>query len=281
VTISRPYPRSPLDYVLALSSTDVWFAEGGRIPNLLIEHWNGRRISVSMIRSARSPEVNEGLEGFGGTRANVWLLAGVGPDYSASYLEHWNGFKWARAGQPFSTTVLGTNQWYAVASSSSRDLWVAGGGLVGHWDGSHWHSINTRLTNSGHEVWNVLDLGPRDVWAVGDTAIGHFEGTRWRLTPAPAHEIAGGVVSAIAGYKRGPLYTLGFLPGPRGFVLHWKRGRWVRVSVPLPKGSWRFFSSVAVSLEGEAWAAGETWKTLPSGSPGQAKLLIEHYVPCA
>jgi len=61
--------------------------------------------------------------------------------------------------------------------------------------------------------------------------------------------------------------------------VQWKRDRWVRVSVPLPR-SYTFFDSVAVSVDGEAWAPGQTYIALPSGRTSKTRLLMDHYVPC-
>jgi hypothetical protein len=273
--VPRPYPGDSLDDILALSSKDVWFAGGtGDSSGPLIEHWNGKRISV--VRGALSALAVNYFGPLGGTRSNLWLLAVGGQENQLALLEHWNGSRWTKARPP----SLPPNYWFAIASLSARDLWAVGVD-VAHWNGSRWrYNPGDFSKDSGSGLGNdILEFGLRDIWTIGQNAIDHFDGKSWRTTPGPRPALAFRAGAAIAGYARGNLYAAGQGYTNRELLLHWKRGHWVRVPVPLPKGPSRA-TGVAVGRDGEVWVAGYTYRTFPDGGEGQQRPLIEHYVPC-
>jgi hypothetical protein len=273
--VPNPEPPADLVTVLAISSTDAWFAGNyNGDAGMVVEHWDGRVISVV------STPNDFNVEQLAGTRPDsIWLLGWV-DEYA--YLEHWNGSTWSDAKPP----RLGLNAaWQSISARGMKDVWAVGyedtdanTGIVGHWDGSRWHyTTNGIFARGGAPLLSVLDLGPRNVWAMGTIQADHFNGSRWRVTPGPAPGPDGYFEpNGIAGLRHGPIYTVGTSRRSKALVQRWTGSRWVRVSTPLPKGKFNL-EALAVGSDGGAWAGGYTWRNLKV--PSQP--LIERYVPCS
>ena len=276
VIVQRPGSSNRVFRVLAISSSNVWFAgqNGTREIFPFIEHWNGKRIAV-----VRNSIASMSVLALAGVRANsVWLL---GFFNESTYLEHWNGRRWLSANAP---NLAG----YPVQdiSAGRKDLWAVGGyaegsGAVARWSGSHWASdIKRPFSQNNSEMFSVVELGPRNVWAAGNQEIVHYNGKQWKVTPGPQpNSQAWATVPAIAGLPHGPLYAAGATGNGNALMLRWTGKSWVRVTTSLPKGRSSAFDSLSVGGKGEVWVAGRSFKTRSNTYAG-FRPLIEHYVPC-
>lgn len=214
--VRQPRTGVLLVTVLALSRTDVWFAGnvGGEDGDLVIEHWNGRGISVVPNHQRYGinwdPQWDFNVQQLAGTRANsIWLLGYYNED---TYLEHWNGSRWSQAEPPY----LNGGGWEAISARAKKDVWVvgdsdSGAGKIAHWNGSNWHYIKNPIFRHNSLLFGVLDLGPGDVWInTGNGGLDHFDGRTWRVTPLPRSKREGRAeVGAISRLRHGPLYAGG------------------------------------------------------------------------
>ncbi len=84
---------------------------------------------------------------------------------------------------------------YAVAASSSNDIWAVGQSGI-HFDGKQWSAFALPLVagDGTSQLTGVADLASNDVWAVGNINIGeanpnqvieHFNGAKWSVSPGP------------------------------------------------------------------------------------------------
>ena len=94
------------------------------------------------------------------------------PDYSESFLVHYNGNRWSKMTHPF----LGS--FGRVFGSSSSDVYVIadGGMTLGRYDGSSW----TEFYNTPSQVVYGWASGPDDIWLLGgNNQVYHYNGTSW------------------------------------------------------------------------------------------------------
>jgi hypothetical protein len=94
------------------------------------------------------------------TPTDVFLVRGA-RDAPRGELAHWNGKEWQRFEVPPRS---------AIAAASARDVWVAGGDVVLHWDGARWSKPFTVETGDVRTIWT---LGDGQLW---------FGGTRMRVS---------------------------------------------------------------------------------------------------
>lgn len=266
-------PRTPgctpfLLGVTVVSRSDVWAAgkcvDVGRLSAAaLIEHWNGRRWTVTFNRQVGSGTYSELL---GITAASATSLWAVG-DYeastgTASLVEHWNGRKWTIQPSPNPsanpavldavTAVSQTNAW-AVGYYDTAVPPVTSMTLVEHWNGQKWsvqHSFSPG--NGGNQLNSAIALSATNVWAAGNYG-----------------------------------YTSGSVTGSSTLIEHWDGRTWSVQSTGNP-GTSNAFYGVAGSSSSNAWAVGSflsgttistltehwngrTWAIKPSPSPGTAQ----------
>src|SRR5262249_1524645 len=142
----------------------------------------------------------------------------------------------------------------AVADLGAQDAWAVGflgdvapgtsapsGGLVEHWDGTHW--LIARTPGSSAETLNaVAGTGPGDVWVAGSMNLGrpppagdntffeHFNGTSWQTVPGPAGNFSEDPVevTALAALSPSDVWAVGTQnpevlgePGSLNMAAHW------------------------------------------------------------
>jgi hypothetical protein len=200
--VPTPLQESRLWALSSAAPDDVW-AAGMRTPDQkghpLIEHWDGRRWSVSFTEAA-----------FGGisdvlalSRQDVWAAGWqrVSPASSAPQdplLLHWDGRHWGRVRPPGRPATF-----FYDLSGVPGTIWATAGlrqhhYSFGRWDGRRWTFLlgpsvkvsNPRFRPSTNDL-AVLSRG--DIFAVGRKGyargtgvILRWDGTRWSSERAPA-----------------------------------------------------------------------------------------------
>ena len=261
---SPTVPGAELRAVAAAAPNDVW-AVGGpspfslRIPkpNALVEHFDGKRWTV-----VPSPPIAGALDGVAVAGPHdVWVVGEQGS------LEHWYGGHWNQ------TRVAGVRKLWALAATSSRDVWAAGTNAVLHWNGSRW-----KVTRWPHaELIGLIAISPTDVWAVGsDNATRflelHWDGTRWsahsQLPPdggygrdyAPQLSAVAFTASRDV-WAAGNAHNSGDPAYGDTVLMHWDGTRWRTVSM---KSSWIWVDALAARSSGDVvlsgtWSAGDSY----------------------
>jgi hypothetical protein len=167
---------------------------------------------------------------------NVWAVGSRGP-YTAPtpVIAHWDGRKLS--------VVRGfpsTGRLSAVAAVSANDIWAVGGTVRGppvalHWDGAHWHNVQTPALPASGRFAGVATLSRSDVWAVGQVGTQvlaeHWDGRTWRVLPIKQE----GAFAAVDGDSSHDVWAVGAqgLTGPSvndtgSLAMHWngrRRGR--------------------------------------------------------
>jgi len=89
-------------------------------------------------------------------------------------------------------------------SSSPNDVWFASNGLLFHFDGSSWTSVNAGFA-ANPSFTAIFGTASDDIWVATSTPeIRHFDGTNWTTWAVPA---GSGAVDSIAGSTRGMPYV--------------------------------------------------------------------------
>ena len=184
----------------SLSSTapdDVW-AAGMRTPNQkghpLIEHWDGRRWTVSFTEDAYGA-ISDVLAL---SRRDVWATGyrRVSPIGSRTlehpFVMHWDGKRWRHVrgpGRP--AAYLGS------LSGTPGTIWATAGVrqhrfAFARWDGRRWTFALGPPVKRGlfrPAMYDLALVSPTDVWAVGrgesDGIMVHWDGTTWLQAQAP------------------------------------------------------------------------------------------------
>jgi hypothetical protein len=237
VVTPTPDPRSELDGIDMLSSTDGW-AVGSAGSDPLILHWNGA--AWFWVRVPNLGTRNNRLNAVAALAPDdVWAVGhtseGDDPLITNTLVLHWNRLGWTRVPSPNPGMV---NELLGIAVSRGS-VWAVGytGGpdyklenrqaVALRWDHSTWQVL--RPNDAEPTQFNgVTARSDTDVWLAGyslvnltETAhIEHWDGTR--LEPSPILNPAAGTndylataLNAISGSPDGPLCAVGWLaPAP-------------------------------------------------------------------
>jgi hypothetical protein len=121
---------------------------------------------------------------------DVWASAASGRVF------HWSTAlipRWTAQDPPANVHAL-----YAVAGSSSGDLWAVGdGGVIRHWDGKQWTDSASGTTQA---LRGVFVRSTKDAWAVGaGGTILRWDGTHWAPSASGTSRLLYGVVGDASG----------------------------------------------------------------------------------
>jgi hypothetical protein len=249
----------------------------------LIERWEGSRWNVISAPQVPRSELFAVAARAGG----AWAVGAHGNGVVRTLIERWDGRRWRVVPSPSPAASPGRPPFavlQAVTTISATDAWAVGtvGGtarspaqrtLIEHWNGSRWSVVpspNVRAANGVTDDWlfSISAGGPDDVWAVGswgsqrssyggkgDHALAlHWDGHRWSRIPTPPIP-QGSLLFGVAA-REGHAWAVGSrgdFAGAGTLIEYWNGARWA--AAPSPHGLW--FSSVAVSSAGDAWAVGQ------------------------
>lgn len=235
-----------------------------------MEHWNGRRWSLS-----RSPKLGLRISALTDVAAiatdNAWA---VGFNGSTGVIEHWDGKIWRR----LPMAIRKPSVLYGVTARSASDVWAVGGRasadkvdyggtgapLVLHWNGSRWRAERAPPIGPLRGV----SLAGNDLFVVGHSgegnsrmAVARRNRGRWIVLPASEHTEYG--ASSIAARSTRDILVAG------GSLARWNGVTW-RVLLS-QRGGGNNYRAVTRDSRG-VWAVG-----LVGGShPDRAWTLAEH-----
>jgi hypothetical protein len=180
-------------------------------------------------------------------------------------------------------------RFYAVAATSSRNIWAVGlqssNSLIMHWSGSKSEPYRWRVSKKtvGYFL-GVAATSVSNAWAVGGTSwfspsqtlAEHWNGKKWTrvATPTPG---GSGYFNAVAATSARNAWAVGLIgPGPgipsatKPLIEHWNGVTWSRVHFPEPAHGGQF-NSVAATSASNAWVVGS------AGRGSSQTTLIEHW----
>ena len=202
------------------------------VTRTLIEHWNGRKWSLTA-----SPSVAGSADTFLSgvscpAELNCWAVGGatLGSTRQEPVALHWNGRKWSLSVLPepaglavdrlASVWCPGATRCWAVGSAARSVAGAASRPLAEHWTGRKWAVVPARASGGGFTVlFGVFCRQDTNCWAVGDRAVGagavgglaeHWNGHSWSVaaTPSAAAALLGvwcpGTDCFATGYSRFP-----------------------------------------------------------------------------
>lgn len=139
--------------VAAVASDDVWAGGAG------IGHWDGRAWRMAFTPNRFDPETAQVTAISASDSRNVWFV-GEGP-----LVARFDGEEIREVPIPapyWGASTVDRAPWLsAITAFSPRDVWVAGGGGILHYDGS-WRRTSPITTIKG-----LSGLSAEDLWAVG------------------------------------------------------------------------------------------------------------------
>ncbi|RJQ76166.1 hypothetical protein D5S17_19150 [Pseudonocardiaceae bacterium YIM PH 21723] len=222
-----------LTAVSARTENDVW-AVGQyiewQVDHGLAEHWDGTAWTVVPLpEPGGTPGLND-----------VKVLPGggaiaVGDDGTKPWVVRWDGHAWSTMATPWASGELSS-----VLARGDRDIWVAGSGIVGHWDGRQWTDVG-----APGPVNALTAAGPRP-WAVGPDLVARWSGQAFVKESEPEGDA--NLISA-AGDLRGRLWAGGRINTQEIYLARYSGGRWTRTPVPA-LATKTLFQQVATSPDG-------------------------------
>ena len=282
------------------------------VARTLIEHWNGRKWSLSASPSVTgSPGTFLRSVSCSG-RLNCWGVgeATLGSGKQEPIAEHWNGRKWTLSVLPEPAGLAadsmsgiwcpGPARCWAVGSAARRVDAARGQPLVEHWTGRKWSLVPAPAEGNFSNLLAVFCHRDTNCWAVGVGATGglaeHWNGRRWSIAATPS---TGGGLQGVwcpgtdcfaAGASVGPD------PGsaPMTLAERWDGAKWsIAPTAPLPQAFLRILQGVScatpvncftVGLVGvhaliERWQ-GSKWVRLKNQNPAGAQSAELHGVFC-
>ncbi|HET9496344.1 MAG TPA: S-layer homology domain-containing protein [Chloroflexia bacterium] len=306
--------RARLTGIDARGSNDVW-AVGNKqldVDTTLVMHWDG----VTWTEVPSFDRRPLGKRFYDVALVNDYDLWAVGQTYStnernfaARYtrtcpqpLACQTGWNIVRSPDPDPNM----NFLYAIDSTASDDVWVAGGtgrgALVRQWDGTHWEVQTGTGALTGTVLYGIKAFSPAEVWAVGGgtpsdqldlassrertlpmdrPAVGrpvimHYDGASWTYTMTPT--ISGGHFYDVDGVSPNDLWAVG-MDGNNTLIMHWFNGEWSRL--PGPPGVLHDVKAVASDF---VWAVGSTSESAPGTTivlkwDGTTWIAIDHPSP--
>ncbi len=240
----------------AVSRSDAWaFTSDNRALR-----WNGRAWrAISGFPDRNTSDVSDVAAV---NRSDVWLFSGRYPQNGAGHSTwHYDGRTWTRV-----PAAAGLETASVV---SARDIWAAGGAVIGHWNGAAWTKVPvTRLLRPrppycGATVTSIYGLSATDAWATdwqgcqdtgGLAVLLHYAGGRWQRVA----RIGDVDPTAIVPDGRGGLW-IQVSPDPqqRGHaaLLHFDHGELHTTAFPVPHQVQ--LSGAAVLRDGTIFTIGE------------------------
>ncbi len=269
----------------AVSSTDAWAVGvaggvGSGLPfRPLIEHWDGSAWTV--VPAAHQPRGS----------AELWAVAAVSSDDvwtvgdwtgrhplkspQRTLVEHWDGRTWSIVKSL--DIGPGSNEFTAVAATSSTDVWAAGAAfgpaqrrykpLAEHWNGSSWTVYEPPSSPSGDNSINgMTEVSNGDVWAVGEAGKSgerrplaeHWDGTSW--TRVPTGTPGDNFLLGASASSSSDVWAVGWRYTDAGSAVplseHWDGTAWSFVPTPHPSPYFDTLAGVVALSTTEAWAVG-------------------------
>jgi hypothetical protein len=181
-----------------------------------------------------------------------------------------DGNTWAAVASPTSVDLQG------VWGSSASDVWVAGGSLILHWNGTSFSVSHDRMAGSLRGVFGTSAI---DVWVTGSgkepdgdyaALLLHWNGTSWSesyvCNPEGTRFSSGGWIASLTdiwGLRSGALWAAGVCQSgasfiPFGYVAHKDSGSWADVpgfGFGQPLGERRPLRTIWASSASDVWAA--------------------------
>ena len=171
------------------------------VTRTLIEHWNGRKWSLTASPNAAG-SADTFLSGVAcQAELNCWAVGGatLGSIRQEPVAEHWNGRKWSLSVLPepagldadslASVWCPGATRCWAVGSAARR-VPAALRPLAEHWTGRKWSVVPARASGGFTALAGVSCRQDTNCWAVGVGAAGglaeHWNGQKWSLAPTPS-----------------------------------------------------------------------------------------------
>jgi hypothetical protein len=283
--------------VAAISPSDIWAVGNNEGAGPLIEHWDGSRWSISLLRL----DANEAFGGVAAVAADdVWA---VGLNDLRVLTAHWDGSKWTEVPAPDPSDEDNLS---AVVALASDDVWAGGDDrytdgsvqpLWLHWDGTSWTHVTQVVLPNGGLISSMTAVSPTDIWAAGyqgqPQGIGniplveHWDGTSWRpIRYAPADLGGQDIFTSIWAISSDDVWVVGYHEVHRSLVQHWDGTRWSNVSAPwagVMTGVWgaasddvwavgRYIGQTGWLLaDSEHWD-GTSWTRVQTPQPGQSSV---------
>ncbi|HTL35936.1 MAG TPA: hypothetical protein VL326_22555 [Kofleriaceae bacterium] len=158
------------------SADDIWVGgDGGRL-----HHWNG----VEWLPYFQFGPLTI-LNAIDGTSpSNLWVVGGGGTILRRDTTGHW---------KPFDSPST-TSNFNDVKAFAANDVWIAGYGVVFHWDGTTWtKAVDEPMTTFLH----IDGTASNDLWAITDRLnveqVRHYDGTSWNVVDTGATGYFGGI----------------------------------------------------------------------------------------
>lgn len=172
--------------------------------------------------------------------SDVWTCCSPTATASLYALSHWDGTTWSMLPLPDDQTRAG-----ALWSRGAGEVWVAGG-VVRHWDGKAWLTVELDPAVNWAGVWGD---GSGDVWVVGSNgAVARGGMATWSELPTLGVLAAPVALNAIWGSSRDDLWIV----GDGGTILHWDGSRFALE----PTGLTAALTAVW-GVDGAVWVVGE------------------------
>ncbi|MBI5502807.1 MAG: putative metal-binding motif-containing protein [Deltaproteobacteria bacterium] len=195
----NPLPSGlALGAVWPVSATEVWGGGAG------VLRWAGGDMTWQALTA-------------GAWAAQLTHMWGSGPDdvwAVGNGVWHFDGSTWTQ------DTTLAFYGIGDVYGTSRTDVWVAGSGVINHWNGTGWRPTLTGSTDTLSAVWAA---SPTDAWAVGYNGVSmHWDGTAWNRVET------GTTSNLIAVWGAAPDDVWASAYGAGAF-LHWDGTSWSTV----------------------------------------------------
>ncbi|MBE1604598.1 hypothetical protein [Actinopolymorpha pittospori] len=256
---------------------------GGAAPSVAQE-----RVSTSWevvpVSGLRGQTDLTGVVAFG--PSDAWAVGSVREGATVRTLTlRWDGTRWRRIPSPNRSDVQ--NWLFAVAGSSSRDVWAAGydvtpdgehRSLLLHWNGARWRVVASPNVDASDTILTgVTALSPTNAWAVGSatawpfvgqTVVQHWDGASWSIVPSPNPSTTGlgSYLLDVAAAGPDDLWAVGDYDKGDGvfqtLTERWDGTAWSVVPSPTaPEGA--LLGAVAAGSPDNVWAVG--WRQAETG----------------
>ena len=201
----------------------------------------------------------------------------------ARVCEHRDG-AWHHVGASFKSFKLTERNVDLISldGTSERDLYVAGGNLLAHWDGHSWSRVALpglpELGATGFRLNRVRCESPDRCYAVGDQALFiEFDGATWRAIQLPGFA-ALSPLQAMSAFALGDVVSFqgDLYVACREALFRRRAGEWAPVAHGLPEDEENDFLRLEIG-GGRLWVMGskrlfsfdgETWATHPDPDRG-------------
>ena len=272
----------------------------------LIEHWNGRKWSLTASPSvARSADTS--LSGVScSARLNCWAVgaATLGSAKQEPIAEHWKGRKWSLTVLP-EPAGLGADGLQGVSCLSAARCWAVGSAapqvagaaarpLAEHWTGKKWSVVHTRASGGFSVLAGVFCRRDTYCWAVGAGAVGalveRWNGRRWSVA---ATLPTGGGLSGVW-CPRADCFATGNGGYPSAIAARWNGRKWsLTPTASLPQGATSTLPAVSCATSVNCFAVGNAngrtlierwrgskWVKAKSPNPARASYAFLTAVSC-